>query len=81
MLSNIEYRYSFNDTFGAVAFLDNGWAGESFSNMGSASGAGIGARLRIRALGIGAIRLDYGWSLSGPEQDKSRFHFFFGEMF
>ncbi len=80
-LGNAEYRLPINDTFGMVGFLDTGWAGESFSDMENAAGAGIGARIRLRALGIGAVRLDYGWELAGETGSNSRFHFFLGEMF
>jgi outer membrane protein insertion porin family len=80
-LGNAEYRHPLNDTFGLVGFFDVGFAGESFSDMDSASGAGIGARIKLKALGIGAVRLDYGWELSGETGNNSRFHFFLGEMF
>ena len=80
-LGNVEYRYTINDTFGLVGFLDTGWAGTSFSDMQNAAGAGIGARLRIPALGIGSVRLDYAWELAGEDNAGSRFHFFLGEMF
>jgi outer membrane protein insertion porin family len=80
-LANVEYRVPINDTFGAVAFLDTGWAGESLSGMQNAAGAGIGARLRLPQLGIGSVRLDYAWELAGEDGAGSRFHFFLGEMF
>ena len=67
--------------FSAAAFMDYGAAGESLSNMESALGAGVGARISIPQLGIGAVRLDYGWPLQGGEDTGSRFHFFLGEMF
>jgi outer membrane protein insertion porin family len=81
MLSNMEYRVPINDMFGAVAFMDYGAAGESFSGMDSALGAGVGARVRIRALGLGAVRLDYGWKLQGDDEEDHQFHFWLGEMF
>ncbi len=80
-LGNLEYRYPITDMFGAVAFIDTGWAGESFGDMDSATGAGIGARINIKQLGLGAVRLDYGWELSGENGNNRRFHFFLGEMF
>ena len=80
-LSNVEYRYKFNEMFGAVAFLDSGWAGESYGSMDGVVGAGIGARIKIKQLGLGAVRLDYGWELSGETGNNQRFHFFLGEMF
>jgi len=80
-LSNFEYRVPINDMFGAVAFLDAGWAGDSFSNMENAAGAGVGARIKIPQLGLGAVRLDYGIELTGEEGSNKRFHFFLGEMF
>jgi outer membrane protein insertion porin family len=80
LLTNFEYRYQLNKMFGVVGFVDSGWAGESLSSMDHALGAGVGARVKIRALGIGAVRLDYGWALAGADSG-SRFHFFLGEMF
>jgi outer membrane protein insertion porin family len=80
-LSNAEYRYQINRMFGAAAFVDYGAAGESFSDMDTAMGAGIGARISIPELGIGAVRLDYGWELQGEDTGGARFHFFLGEMF
>jgi outer membrane protein insertion porin family len=80
-LGNVEYRVPVSDMFTIVGFLDMGWAGDSYSSMDSATGAGIGARIKIRALGMGAVRLDYGWELSGEEGSNKRFHFFLGEMF
>jgi outer membrane protein insertion porin family len=81
LLTNFEYRLPVNDMLGVVGFVDAGWAGESLSSMDHALGAGVGARIKIRALGIGAVRLDYGWALAGPNEAGSRFHFFLGEMF
>lgn len=81
LLTNFEYRLPLNNQFGVVGFFDSGWAGETFDGMGHAAGAGIGARIKLRALGIGAVRLDYGWELAGETGDNSRFHFFLGEMF
>lgn len=81
MLTNFEYRVKLTDMFGAVAFVDAGWAGDDFGGMDNALGAGIGARIKIPKLGLGAIRLDYGWELAGEEDTNNRFHFFIGEMF
>ena len=81
LLSNVEYRVPINDMFGAVAFMDYGAAGESWSGMDSGMGAGIGARINIRQLGLGAVRLDYGWKLHGDDDQDARFHFWLGEMF
>lgn len=80
-LWNTEYRYTINDMLGVVAFMDHGFAGESFSDMDYAAGAGIGARIKLAALGIGAVRLDYAWELAGQDGTNNRFHFFLGEMF
>jgi outer membrane protein insertion porin family len=80
-LANAEYRYRINEMLGLVGFVDYGAAGEGFSDMTNAAGAGIGARIKLKALGIGAVRLDYGWELSGEPGTNSRFHFFLGEMF
>lgn len=83
VLTNFEYRVPLNDMFGVVGFLDNGWAGESFGAMENATGAGIGARIKVKALGLGAVRLDYGFGLNGGADGTAnqRFHFFLGEMF
>jgi outer membrane protein insertion porin family len=81
LLVNSEYRYPLTKMFGVVGFVDSGWAGDSFSGMNRAVGAGIGARIRLKMLGLGAVRLDYGWELAGEEGTSSRFHFFLGEMF
>ena len=81
VLLNSEYRYPINKTFGLVGFIDSGWAGETFSSMDQATGAGIGARIRLKMLGLGAVRLDYGWPLAGGQNENSKFHFFLGEMF
>lgn len=83
VLTNFEYRVPLNDMFGVVGFLDSGWAGESFGEMEGATGAGIGARIKVKALGLGAVRLDYGIGLNGGADGTSseRFHFFLGEMF
>jgi outer membrane protein insertion porin family len=81
LLSNTEYRIPLSRMFSAVAFLDAGWAGSSFSDMDNAAGAGVGARIKIPALGLGAVRLDYGVELAGEEGTNKRFHFFLGEMF
>jgi outer membrane protein insertion porin family len=81
VLSNTEYRVPLSEMFSAVAFLDAGWAGNSFSDMENAAGAGVGARIKIPALGLGAVRLDYGIELTGEEGTNKRFHFFLGEMF
>lgn len=83
LLTNFEYRMPLSDMFGVVGFFDAGWAGESLSSMDFASGAGLGARIKIRALGIGAVRLDYGWALAGADASGGggKFHFFLGEMF
>jgi outer membrane translocation and assembly module TamA len=83
LLTNFEYRVPISDMFGIVGFLDSGWAGDSFSEMSNATGAGIGARVKVKMLGLGAVRLDYGWGLNGNADGTSgeRFHFFLGEMF
>lgn len=81
LLLNSEYRYPINDTFGIVGFVDSGWAGETFSDLDHALGAGVGARIKLKMLGLGAVRLDYGWELAGEQGSGSRFHFFLGEMF
>jgi len=92
LLSNVEYRLPISDMFGAVGFLDYGAAGSSFSDLESATGAGVGVRIRLPFLGASsAVRLDYGWELSGGRLEQiegintyrreQNFHFFLGEMF
>ncbi len=80
-LFNSEFRYAIdeNEQFILALFTDWGWAGENFDKMNSEKGAGIGIHFNIPQMGLGAIRLDYGWSLSGEGGDI--LHFGIGEMF
>ncbi len=80
LLFNAEYRYPLDkeQSFVAVAFTDWASVGESFSEMETGYGAGIGIRFRVPALGLGALRLDLGWDL---KDGGSRLHFGIGEMF
>jgi outer membrane protein insertion porin family len=83
-LNNVEYRYKVNSTIGLTAFLDSAWAGDSFSSMTNATGAGLGMRVKLSFLGNQAVRLDYGWPLAGAPpgtSNQGHFHFFLGEMF
>lgn len=83
-LNNVEYRYKMNRTVGLAAFVDSAWAGDSFSSMTNATGAGVGMRVKLDFLGNQAVRLDYGWPLAGAPagtSNQGHFHFFLGEMF
>jgi outer membrane protein insertion porin family len=80
VLLNNEFRFPIGakEQFGGVVFLDAGWAGETFSKMKNGKGAGLGFRFKIPALGLGAIRIDWGYDIS---TGKIRPHFGIGEMF
>jgi len=80
LLINAEYRMPIDKekTFIGAIFADWASVGESFSEMKTGYGAGIGIRFRVPALGLGAIRLDLGWNL---KDGGSRLHFGIGEMF
>ena len=80
LLLNAEYRMPIDKegTFIGAIFADWASVGESFSEMKTGYGAGIGIRFRVPALGLGAIRLDLGWNL---KDGGSRLHFGIGEMF
>ena len=64
-----EVRHDFNDTFGIVGFADFGLISpeSSFSGGDSHSGAGLGIRYNT---GIGPIRLDVGFPVSGPDDQS-----------
>ena len=81
ILLNGEYRFPLGETqFRGAVFIDAGWAGQSFDEMRNIVGVGVGIRFTIPALGLGAIRLDYGIGLTGDTKGN-RFHFGIGEMF
>jgi outer membrane protein assembly factor BamA len=83
-LSNVEYRYRLNKMIGFTAFMDSGWAGDSFSSMDNATSLGLGIRVKLSFLGNQAVRLDYGWPVNGaPPGSSGNGHgtFFLGEMF
>lgn len=81
LLFNAEYRHSIDakDQFVVAIFSDFGWAGESFSDLESAKTVGIGIHFKIPQLGLGAIRLDYGWEIGG--ESRELLHFGIGEVF
>ncbi len=80
LLLNAEYRFPIDKekTFVAAIFTDWASVGESFSELKTGYGAGIGIRFRVPALGLGALRLDLGWDI---KEGGSRLHFGIGEMF
>lgn len=81
LLLNTEFRYSLDKKEQVVLalFSDMGWTGESFSSMQSEKTAGIGVHFQLPQIGFGAIRLDYGWQLTGD--NNQLLHFGIGEMF
>ena len=81
VLINTEFRYAIDKkkTFVLALFSDMGWAGESFDNLDGEQSAGVGIHFQIPQLGFGAIRLDYGWQLTGDRDEL--LHFGIGEMF
>ncbi len=81
LLLNTEFRYSIDKKEQVVLalFTDMGWTGESFSSMQSEKTAGFGIHFQLPQIGFGAIRLDYGWQLTGEQGEL--LHFGIGEMF
>jgi outer membrane protein assembly factor BamA len=81
VLLNTELRYAIDkkEQFTLALFSDWGWAGENFDGMDGAKGVGVGIHFDIPQLGLGAIRLDYGWQIGGDGGDI--LHFGIGEMF
>ena len=79
IISNIEYRYRFNEIFEGVAFYDlgNAWETGTIVLDSFLSGKGIGVRINTP---MGPIRLDYG---IGKYRDWSNgvTHFSIGQAF
>lgn len=82
LLYNLEYRFLLSGNLSAVAFSDAGNTWMSMSDVKYLPGAGmhksfgVGLRLKIPALGIGPVRLDYAIT-----KDQNKIHFGFGHMF
>ena len=79
LIFNIEYRYTFNDSFQAVVFYDWGDAWyQGFPALGDfMSGFGSGVRLNTP---MGPIRLDYGIA-GGRNFSEGVLHFSIGQAF
>jgi outer membrane protein insertion porin family len=79
LIANIEYRYTFNETFQAVVFFDwgNAWTlgGPIVSDF--LTGWGPGVRLNTP---LGPIRLDYGIG-GGKNAGEGILHFSIGQAF
>ncbi len=79
LLMNAEYRYTFNEVFQAVVFLDYGNAWDdgppNFSDF--LSGKGLGVRINTP---LGPIRLDWGVA-SGKNFGDGVLHFSIGQAF
>ena len=75
-----EIRYAVTERIGAVGFLDAGFIGEgSFGGEGEVhAGAGLGARYKT---GIGPIRLDVGFPVSGGTGDGVQLYIGIGQAF
>lgn len=69
---------SVTDSLALAFFCDYGAAGEGFDELEGTTTIGAGIRFKIPMLGLGAIRLDYGYE---PSTSKSRVEFAFGELF
>jgi len=79
LLSNVEYRYTFNEIFQGVVFFDYGGAWYSGAPVFGdfISGTGFGVRLTTP---LGPIRLDYGIG-SGKSFGEGVIHFSIGQAF
>jgi outer membrane protein assembly factor BamA len=81
-LTNVEYRFPIMGNLGGVLFTD---AGNAFTDDDDLDenewlwSAGAGIRFKIPALGLGPLRLDYGYSIQGS--DRNQVVFGFGHMF
>lgn len=79
ILYNLEYRYTFNDTFQGVFFFDlgNAWTPGDPNFMDFMSGWGPGVRMTTP---MGPIRLDYGVG-AGKTIPEGILHFSIGQAF
>ena len=79
LLFNLEYRYTFNDTFQGVVFFDWGdaWNSGEPDTKNFLSGWGPGLRLNTP---LGPIRLDYGIG-AGRNAGEGILHFSIGQAF
>lgn len=82
-LGNIEYRIPFTDdkSISAALFYDIGgvFDGEfEFKSANLVSGLGAGVRF---VTPLGPIRLDYGYGLDFPNQNRGQLHFSIGQTF
>jgi len=79
LLFNLEYRYTFNETFQGVVFFDWGdaWNGGEPDIKNFLSGWGPGLRLNTP---LGPIRLDYGVG-AGKNAGEGILHFSIGQAF
>ncbi|HOO55763.1 MAG TPA: BamA/TamA family outer membrane protein [bacterium] len=83
LLYNAEYRFILSGNLSAVLFADAGntWMDKDDMSFwvddGLHRAVGVGIRLKIAALGIGPIRLDYAIA----EGHETEIHFGFGHMF
>jgi translocation and assembly module TamA len=69
-----EYEYAWNDQYAVAAFVDVGNAFDSFTNLDSKIGAGLGLRWRSP---VGVVRLDVGFALDEPSK-PARLHLVIG---
>ncbi|OGC15404.1 hypothetical protein A3J90_06195 [candidate division WOR-1 bacterium RIFOXYC2_FULL_37_10] len=79
IICNLEYRYTFNETFQGVFFYDwgNAWDGGAPVPSDFISGWGPGIRFNTP---LGPIRLDYGVG-SGKDTSQGILHFSIGQAF
>ncbi|OGC06367.1 hypothetical protein A2230_05205 [candidate division WOR-1 bacterium RIFOXYA2_FULL_36_21] len=79
MIFNVEYRYTFNETFQGVVFYDLGNAWDVGSPVPSDFIYGWGPGIRFNTP-LGPIRLDYGLG-SGKDSGQGILHFSIGQAF
>ena len=74
LVTNVEYRLLFNDTFQALFFVDWGWA----QSLGDITNGHIGKGFGFRVMSpLGPIRLDFGID----DENVMRTHFNIGHVF
>ena len=87
--ANIENRTKLNDNFEVVGFVDFGRAWDKTNtttntvnnlDIGKDIKATYGAGLRIQTP-IGPLRFDYGWPMSGGNNQGGQFYFNIGQLF
>ncbi|MCV6586627.1 MAG: BamA/TamA family outer membrane protein [Marinibacterium sp.] len=77
-----EIRTRVTDSIGVVAFVDYGAVdAESFVGANAESHAGAGLGIRYDLGGVGPLRFDLGWPISGDTGDGLQFYLGIGQAF